>query len=142
MGIINHIASSYDEQSEKEIVFVITNLDLSSRANLNRAASRAAVGTSYGQRELAAAAMEERDDFDMVFREGPFSVVDITDKFPKSKDIEYNTFTPEETYNLLSITNIPKDAIPRGRISDIVIEGIESLRPNQRVHIWKIPRSK
>ena len=144
MGILAHISRSYDEQSGKEVIFVVTNGDLNSRANLNRAAARAAVGTSYGQRELAAAAMRDRDDFNMVWREGPFSVVDLDQKFPGAKDIEYETFEPEDTYNLLSITNIPEDVF-RGagsQIADAVLEGIEVFRPGQRVHIWKVPRNK
>ena len=88
MGIITTIDYEYDDDEQVLRIFAVTRFRLSTRSMLNRVASRAVVGHSVGQRSLAVSAFDEAG-IDVVWREGPFRVIDPEEKFEKAQDIEF-----------------------------------------------------
>lgn len=141
MGILTHISSQYDPDEQVQRIFAVTRFAPSNRASLNRVASRAAVMTGVGQRTLVAAAYDELG-IDMVFREGPVSIVKPEEKYPDAQDIDFHIQDITSASDMGDAFNLPDDAIPRGKIGDFFISGIDSFRPDEKtLMMWEIPQS-
>lgn len=138
MGILTHISDSFDDDRQIQTIFAVTKFEINTRAALNRVAGRAAVMTGVGQRTLVAAAYDELG-IDMVWREGPFSVLSPEEKWPDAQDIEFYMVPVERHSEFFDITNIPPEAIPTGTLGDQLHEGIETLRPEEVINVWEIP---
>lgn len=138
MGILTYIGSTVDEDKGVQRVFAVTKFSINSRSSLNRVAGRAATMTGVGQRTLVAAAYDELG-IKMAWREGPFSVISPEEKWPKAKEIEFYSVPAERASEFFDITNIPTDAIPRGKLGDQLLEGIDTLRPESVMYVWEIP---
>lgn len=140
MGVITHIASEFDEDEQVQRVFAVTKFGVSTRSALNRVASRASTTTGAGQRTLVASAYDELG-LDLVWRDGPLGVVPPEEKWPEAQEIEFHEVSIDRASDFGDITNIPTtgDTIPRGKISDLLLEGIDSFRPEQVMYVWEIP---
>lgn len=138
MGILTDISREVDEQNQLINIYAVTKFGISSRSALNRVASRAAIGEGVGQRTLVAAAYNE-EGIDMVWRDGPASIIDPEEKWPEAKDIEYTSVKIDAASETGDITNIPKEATPRGKLTNLLFEDINEFREGQVLHVWKIP---
>lgn len=128
MGIITHISTDYDEDAQEQKIYVRTKFGISTRSALNRVAGRAAVTTGVGQRTLVAAAYDE-EGIDLVFREGPFKVLDPEEKFEDAQHIEYQSTSMDSASSL-------GDVLPP-RLQDAVEFG--EFREGEQLHIWTVP---
>lgn len=138
MGILTYMSSTVDEDEGVQRIFAITQFAISNRASLNRIAGRATVETGVGQRTLVAAAYDDVG-IDLVWREGPFRVMSPEEKWPDAQDITFYSVPVERSSEFFDITDMPKDAIPTGKIADQLLEGIDTLRPEQVMYVWEIP---
>lgn len=138
MGVITHIASEVDRQEQIQYIYATTRFEISSRATLNRLANRASIETGAGQRTLVAAAYDTVG-LDMVWREGPFSTMTPEEKWPDAQDITFEKIPIEKSSEFFDITDIPEDAVPRGRLGDLLLEGINNFRPETVLYVWGIP---
>lgn len=128
MGILTTITTDVDEDDGVKRVYAITKFGINNRTQLNRVASRAAVGEGVGQRSLVAAAYDE-EGIDLVWTEGPFGSVAPEDKFEDAKKIEYRS-SPMESASELG------DILPP-KIKDMVT--FENYREGNTLHVWEIP---
>lgn len=138
MGILTSIASTYDEEDQVQRIFAVTRFSINNRSSLNRVAGRAAVETGAGQRTLVAAAYDEVG-LDMVWREGPFSVISPEEKWPDAQDIEFHSVEMVRSSSFFDITDIPERAVPRGSLTDRLIEGIPVFDEENVIYIWEVP---
>lgn len=139
MGILTHMSSQFDPDEQVQRIFAITKFAPSNRASLNRVAGRAAVMTGAGQRTLVAAAYDELG-IDMVWREGPVSITKLEEKWPDAQDIEFHIEEIDSSSNIGDAFNIPEEAVPRGKIADFLIHGLDVFRPDEHtLMMWEIP---
>jgi len=66
-------------------------------------------------------------------------VISPEEKFTDAKQIEFYSVPVERSSEFLDITNIREDFIPRGKIADLILEEIDTFRPEEVLHVWKIP---
>lgn len=139
MGILTHISSQFDPDERVQRIFAVTKFAPSQRSSLNRVASRASVVTGTGQRTLVAAAYDELG-IDIVWREGPVSIVSPEEKWPDAQQINFHIEEIDEPSEAGDVFNIPDRAIPRGKIGDFLKEGLDVFRPDEKtLMMWEIP---
>lgn len=127
MGIIARISSDVDENAGVTRVFIITELDISTRASLNRVAARASAHASVSQRALVAAAYEELG-IDLVWAEGPVKM-SPEERFPAAKEIEYKNVPVEKPGPL-------EDIVPKRLRDDL---RFRKWMGGEVLHMWEIP---
>lgn len=138
MGVLTYISSEYDDEKDEQIIYAVTKFGINSRSTLNRIAGRAAVETGVGQRTLVAAAYD-KEGIDLVWNKGLGVVISPEEKFPDAQQIEYYSVPVRRSSEFLDITNIREDFVPRGKVGDLLLEGIDTFRPEEVLHVWKIP---
>lgn len=140
MGILTHVSSSYDDDLEMQRVFAVTKFAPSNRSSLNRVAGRVVVMTGAGHRSLVSAAYDELG-IDMVWRDGPFTVLDPEEKYPDAQKMNFKVVNIEDSSSFGEIAHIPDEAFPRGKLADFFVEGLDVFNPQEKVlMVWEIPK--
>lgn len=139
MGILTHVDLDYNDDEQVITVIAVTKWGISSRAQLNRVAARAATGTGVGQRTLVAAAYEE-EGIDLVWNKGLGFTVPLEEKFPDAQKISYYSIPIDRASEFGDITGIEKTRVPGNKLKDLIFEGINYFRdPDSQMHVWEIP---
>lgn len=131
MGVLTDIRFEVDEDEQVLRVFARTKFGISTRANLNRVASRASTSLAVGQRDLVASAYDE-EGIELAWREGPFGLVKPEEKFENAKEIEYRSVPMDTVSDFGDILEI----LPV-RLKDTV--EFEEFREGEVLHVWEIP---